>query len=283
MESNISAIFQIVVKSGQMFYRNKLIGFTAEKFESFVETLPDEWWNPKDKIAYFTYYSDGSYFCEREKIVYDYSLKTEVPKVYEFNLLPDESAKEVFLLFCKFFEEARIDELKLQKELLRTEINEVFDVISIQYRTVRDNLLSESDWITLSDVAALKTEEENNLWIQYRQFLRDMPQSDAWTNSEYYNILFPIAPDKFLQEFPGEEYLTSSSHFESLATLSIKEKLLTIFKDLKLASFDQELSAYSDSLTDQSTVSLLIDMVNEKLAEIDTDIKVEVNITSNNM
>jgi len=283
MESNISAIFQIVVKSGQMFYRNKLIGFTAEKFESFVETLPDEWWNPRDKIAYFTYYSDGSYFCEREKIVYDYSLKTEVSKVYEFNLLPDESAKEVFLLFCKFFEEARIDELKLQKELLRTEITEVFDVISIQYRTVRDNLLSESDWITLPDVAALKTEEENNLWIQYRQFLRDMPQSDAWTNSEYYNILFPIAPDKFLQNFPGEEYLTSPSHFESLATLSIKEKLLTIFKDLKLASFDQELSAYSDSLTDQSTVSLLIDMVNEKLAEIDTDIKVEVNITSNNM
>lgn len=283
MESNISAVFQIVVKSGQMFYKNKLLGFTAEKFETFVETLPDEWWHPNDKIAYFTYYSDGSYFCEREKSFYDYSLKSEVTKIYEYNSLSNDSAKELFLRFCEFFEEARIEELKLKKELLRTQISEVFDVISIQYRRTRDMLLTDSDWITLPDVADLKTEEENTLWKQYRQFLRDMPQSDAWVNSEYYNIVFPIQPDRFLANFPGEEYLSSPSHFESPATLAIKEKLLAIFKDLKLASLDQRGSELSGSETDQSTISLLIDMVNEKLSEIDTDIKVEVNITSNNM
>ncbi len=283
MESNISAVFQIVVKSGQMFYKNKLLGFTAEKFETFVETLPDEWWHPNDKIAYFTYYSDGSYFCEREKSFYDYSLKSQVNRIYEYNSLSDESAKNLFLLFCEFFEEARIEELKLQKELLRQQISEKFDVISFQYRIYRDQLLFESDWITLPDVAALKTDEENALWKQYRQFLRDMPQSDAWVNSEYYNIVFPVKPDKFLVDFPGEEYLSSPLHFESLATLAIKEKLLAIFKDLKLASFDQRVSETLDSPVDQSTVSLLIDMVNEKLSEIDTNIKVEVNITSTNM
>jgi len=278
MESNLSAIFQIIVKSGQMFYKNKLISFSKEDFEVFSETLPEMWWNPKDTIEYFTYYSDGSYFCEREKTFYDYSLRSESKRAYEFNSLSDESAKELFEKFAEFFEQARIKELKLQKELVRNTIQENFDFISIQYRNIRDLLLKGSDWIFLSDVSSQKTEEEISMWETYRQFLRDMPQSDAWINRDYLNIVFPLNPSDFIKNFLGEEYLSSPSHFENVATLAIKDSVYEIIRTLVLPSVEQNVS--ENPPENQETVSLLIDNVNEKLKQIDETLRIEIKVTA---
>jgi len=278
MESNLSAIFQIIVKSGQMFYKNKLISFSKEDFEVFSETLPEMWWNPKDTIEYFTYYSDGSYFCEREKTFYDYSLRSESKRAYEFNSLSDESAKELFEKFAEFFEQARIKELKLQKELVRNTIQENFDFISVQYRNMRDLLLKGSDWIFLSDVSSQKTEEEISMWETYRQFLRDMPQSDAWINRDYLNIVFPLNPSDFIKNFLGEEYLSSPSHFENVATLAIKDSVYEIIRTLVLPSVEQNVS--ENPPENQETVSLLIDNVNEKLKQIDETLRIEIKVTA---
>ena len=278
MESNLSAIFQIIVKSGQMFYKNKLISFSKGDFEVFSATLPEMWWNPKDTIEYFTYYSDGSYFCEREKTFYNYSLKSESKRVYEFNSLSDESAKEVFKKFTEFFEEARIKELRLQKEVVRNTIQENFDFITIQYRNLRDLLLKESDWVVLSDVLSKKSEEEILMWQTYRQFLRDMPQSDAWINKDYLNIVFPLNPSDFNQNFPGEEYMSSPSHFENVATLSIKDSVNKILKTLVLPSVEQGVS--ENPPENQEAISLLIDTVNEKLRQIDETLRIEIKVTA---
>ena len=261
-----------------MFYKNKLISFSKEDFEVFSETLPEMWWNPKDTIEYFTYYSDGSYFCEREKTFYDYSLRSESKRAYEFNSLSDESAKELFEKFAEFFEQARIKELRLQKELIRNTIQENFDFISVQYRNMRDLLLKGSDWIFLSDVSSQKTEEEISMWETYRQFLRDMPQSDAWINRDYLNIVFPLNPSDFIKNFLGEEYLSSPSHFENVATLAIKDSVYEIIRTLVLPSVEQNVS--ENPPENQETVSLLIDNVNEKLKQIDETLRIEIKVTA---
>lgn len=280
MENNIDAVFQIIVKSGQMFYRNRLISFSKEKLDSFVECLPEEWWHPKDKIAYFTYYTDGSYFCEREKIVYDYSLQTEVSRVYEFNSLPNESAKEVFSKFILFFEEQRIEELRSEKEKIREEISKNFDYITIQYRVMRDSLLSNSDWILLPDNAEKKSPEEIEMWKTYRQYLRDMPQSQDWIDRNYINIEFPMSPDVFLKLYPGEEYMSSPKHFQNQVNLVAKDFLYSMIKSLSLPSVQEKISE-DIAVSDPDVVALLIDEVNEKLSSIDSNMRIEIKFSEN--
>lgn len=280
MENNITAIFQIIVRSGQMFYRNRLVSFSKEQFDVFSETIPPEWWHEKDQLMYFTYYEDGSYFCEREKIIYDYSLKQETAKAYEFNVLSEESAKQLFKLFCEFFETVRIEELKLQKELIRNEIQKNFDYISIQFRNIRDNLLIGSDWSQLPDVIEKMTPEEVEMWKTYRQYLRDMPSMDAWVNREYVNIEYPLPPDAFVEMFPGEKYLSSSKHFKNPVTLQAKNMLYELVRTLSLPSAQEEVNKSNYRELDFEAVQLLLSMTNDKLSTIDPTLKIEIKLSN---
>jgi len=59
----------------------------------------------------------------------------------------------------------------------------------IPFREQRDKLLRESDWTQISDYS-LVTEEEKVLWAEYRQELRDLPET--YPNSE--DIVWPDVP-----------------------------------------------------------------------------------------
>jgi len=59
----------------------------------------------------------------------------------------------------------------------------------IPFRKQRDQLLKESDWTQISDYS-LVTEEEKVLWAEYRQALRDLPET--YPNSE--DIVWPSKP-----------------------------------------------------------------------------------------
>jgi hypothetical protein len=59
----------------------------------------------------------------------------------------------------------------------------------IPFREQRDQLLKDSDWTQISDYA-LVTEEEKVLWAEYRQALRDLPET--YPNSE--DIVWPSKP-----------------------------------------------------------------------------------------
>lgn len=277
MESNTTAVFQIIVKSGQMFYRNKIVNFSVEQFTEFTKKIPDVWWHEKDRIAYFTYYSDGSYFCEREKDVYNYSLKQEEPRIYEFNLFSNEEVIPLYKLFTWFFEEMRLEELRIQKEELRKEIEQKFEFISVQFRTVRDFALKDSDWTQLPDVVESMDENIALMWKKYRQYLRDMTDTDAWKNKEYINIVYPLPPDIFLQRFPEEEYLSSSSHFVGEHTLSAKNMVKEVIRTLNIPTVSDTFENIKDT-NDTETLSYLIDITNDYLKQISPDIQIELNV-----
>lgn len=52
----------------------------------------------------------------------------------------------------------------------------------------RDMLLAESDWTQLPDTKVLP--EQDPLWLEYRQALRDVPQQEGFP----YDIVWPTAP-----------------------------------------------------------------------------------------
>lgn len=59
----------------------------------------------------------------------------------------------------------------------------------IPYREQRDKLLRESDWTQISDYS-LVTPEQQVLWAEYRQALRDLPE----TYPDVSDIIWPEAP-----------------------------------------------------------------------------------------
>jgi hypothetical protein len=63
----------------------------------------------------------------------------------------------------------------------------------IPFREQRDQLLKESDWTQISDYS-LVTEEEKVLWAEYRQALRDLPET--YPNSE--DIVWPSQPQPII-------------------------------------------------------------------------------------
>ena len=60
----------------------------------------------------------------------------------------------------------------------------------IPFREQRDQLLKDSDWTQISDYA-LVTEEEKVLWAEYRQALRDLPE----TYPDPADIVWPSKPE----------------------------------------------------------------------------------------
>lgn len=75
----------------------------------------------------------------------------------------------------------------LNREKLPDEVLDIAssDTLWARVREVRDRLLLESDWVTLSDVIILNKED----WLAYRQSLRDL------TNVENpYDVVIPDKP-----------------------------------------------------------------------------------------
>lgn len=273
---NLQATLQILVKTGQIFYKNKIMSFTQEQFDALSSTLPSEWWNENDKIVYFTYYNDSSFFCEREKTVYNYHLKTNVGKIYQYTDSNNDSAKEIYNIFVSFFENLRKEDLQARRDTVREAIEKEFEVITIEYRYYRNMALMESDWTQLADVVSGMSETEVNAWKAYRQYLRDLPTTDAWVNKNYIDIVFPKTPTKVLAEYPGEDYLSSSTHFDNYATVLAQSQLSGIVRELHLPSVDK--AAENTDFSDKQAVDLLIETLNNDIKTIDPDLKIELKV-----
>ena len=80
-----------------------------------------------------------------------------------------------------------IEELTEEEIAINREKKRLLDWIP--FREQRDQLLKESDWTQISDYS-LVTEEEKALWAEYRQELRDLPET--YPNSE--DIVWPDVP-----------------------------------------------------------------------------------------
>lgn len=279
-------ILQFILSASQIYYRNQIVSFTENDIKNLTSVLPSLWWNDKDRLVYFTYFEDGSYFCEREKDVYSYTLKQNTKYVYEFNVLSKLQAKELYEILVKHFEEVRIQQLRQQKDILREEIKKQFDYITVDFLSKRRVALIDSDWTQLADVSANMDERERMMWIKYRQYLRDITETAEWKESNFSKVFFPTDPTTTLQRFPEvtiDEYLNDSSHFIYYVTLEINTRVNALISKLKLPSISIDSDLLKGVDIDKMTYDqyqTILDTVNAKLQKIDPSLALEINIVN---
>ena len=181
----------------------------------FLSTkISDFWHTDKDLIEFFQYYSDGTYFCQRKRVKYDFNTESTYLQTYSFTGASSEQARELYELIDTFF--------KVVVEVKNAKINEVvagidqevalFEQRMYKLKRQRQEMLSLSDWRILPDIEDSYTGEKDR-WIKWRKWIREEstphPQSEEFNNSglEYfkytYNLKFPIDPSKYLKMYPG--------------------------------------------------------------------------------
>ena len=223
-------ILQLNAIQRQINYRGitRDISDTYWKDEIGPKLYPN-WDSDKDKLVQLNYYDNGSFHAKRRKFVKDFSTNEYAWKDYEMEAYEVEEAKEIFNLLKEAF--YLID--SVQKENFQRELAEAHyqagKVSWFGIRLVRQFLLSDSDWIFLPDSKV--SDEEKEMWLRYRQILRDIPQSDRFVEAE--DVKFPISPQDFLifykSENPDEEYLETLPQYLKLSGYFIstfKERII---------------------------------------------------------
>ena len=229
-------ILQANLKQKNIFYEGKIASLNEEKMALLCQELGEFWHNDKDRILLFEYYDDGTFICERKKQIYDYRYREFSEKIYIFNEASEEQAAKVYEIFASFYEEARLIDLRNAKNEVQRQVNEFMNIVKVNIRLLRTNLLLGTDWVFMED--APKDEERKELYRKFRQHLRDVPQDDENFSGDPLNVKLPLHPDEYLKLYPNKEieYLSTPDQFVQYYFEQIKNKLLRFQSYLSLPS-----------------------------------------------
>lgn len=270
MENEKIPLLQFYLFESKIYYKGRSIVIEDNILEEFTSKLPPFWWNENDKIVLFTYYEDGTFSCEKQKIVYDYKLQKQVPILYNFYEATEEQIKELYDQFSGLYEICRIELLKNSKEQVKQKLLEEFNLIVSNLRGLRATFLSKSDWTQVADVPL--DPEVKELWKQYRQKLRDITKEPNWTTNDILKVDFPIDPENYLLRYPNKEveYLSTPDQFENHAVMATKLRLL------KFVGFVGLPSLLDDVEIDKLSYEQLKARIDKALGKIDPSIEINV-------
>jgi len=152
MENEKIPSLQFYLFESKLYYKGRSIVIEDNILAEFTSKLSPFWWNENDKIVLFTYYEDGTFSCEKQKIVYDYKLQKKVPVLYNFYEVSEKQIAELYDQFSGLYEICRIELLKNSKEQVKQKLFEEFNLIVSNLRGLRSTFLSKSDWTQVADV-----------------------------------------------------------------------------------------------------------------------------------
>ena len=188
-----------------------------ELIAKFFDTQIDEFWHSdKDRLEYFQYFSDGGYFCQRRKLVYDFKTESSYRKVYSFTGATSAQAQELFKKCQDFFYVVNeVKNLKVEEKVKEIDSSVVF--WEQRWRKLirqRNNMLGLSDWRVLPDIAE-RYDGEKADWVKWRQWLRDytvpsptdaMFEGSGLKYFKYtFDLKFPIDPSNYRKLYDGVE------------------------------------------------------------------------------
>ena len=179
-----------------IIYRYNKIDLTREETDELLSKLPEFWHSPKDKLTHFVINEDGTYFAEREKVVYNFALQETENKTYLFDGATVESAQEVAQIILDAYTELKIKKYQDIKEKIKQDVNNL-SFFRSYLLDARETFLKQSDFIFLSDYPI--DEEKRQAWAVFRQELRDLTAQQAWIDQDYMNVTLPVAPETRLQ------------------------------------------------------------------------------------
>ncbi len=188
------------------------------------------WDTDKDKLIQLNYYDTGAYHAKRRKFVKNHSTNEYEWKDYEMEEIDNDQAQVIFnKLKDAFYLMDSVEKESFQKEI--SEAHYRSKAISwFSIRLIRNFLLEDSDWVMLSDCPL--PDDEKAMWVTYRQKLRDIPQTDMYSEPE--NVNFPISPDDWKYHYShtkqeGETYLSTVTQYKNLSGYMInhfKERIV---------------------------------------------------------
>jgi cell fate (sporulation/competence/biofilm development) regulator YlbF (YheA/YmcA/DUF963 family) len=181
----------------------------------FLNTKVSEFWNTdKDLLEFFQYFNDGTYFCQRKRVKYDFGTESTYLQTYNFNGANSQEAKELYELIDTFFGVLlEVKKAKIDSVVAGIDSDVAFyEQRMYKLKRQRQEMLGFSDWRILPDIED-SYEGEKDRWIKWRKWIRDnstpAPSNAEFNNSglEYfkytYNLKFPIDPSKYLKMYPG--------------------------------------------------------------------------------
>lgn len=176
-----------------MSYRGSKIDLTEAKFNEILEKIPEKYYNQKEKLTRFVAENNDEgllkYFCEFEVEVFDFRTREYTKKKREV-ILSDDEYNELYLTFKEIYNFLSISMVdNFYDQILKSVSN--IPVSTSRFIRIRNELLTESDKYMISDFPI--SDDEREMWIKYRQELRDLTNQEAWPN-DIENIEFPISP-----------------------------------------------------------------------------------------
>ena len=275
-------VLQFLLPEKVKYFKGKVYKLSDAEISSIIEKTPPLWWNDKDEVIFFTYYNDGSYFCERKKDVYDFKNQITIKKVYEFVEPTLEDAKEWYDILVQCLEEIRLEQLRNSKEEVKQKVLESGKILRNTLENYRNQLLKRSDFTQLPDVPF--TEEVRDLWKKYRQYLRDITEDLNWYTNNFFLVDFPKTPFEYLDLHPNKEieYLSTEDQFNNYGANTVKLKLARLMDYLaspELSSESQNpryLAGEDLQVVFDQPYQQFMERINKYLARIDPDLKYEV-------
>lgn len=180
-----------VVNPVIFIYKGYQLPLDKNDQERLIASLPEFWNTEQDQLHLFTVLSDGSYYCERQKTVYNYANKLFEKVPYVFDAADKEKSDEFINFLSAFFQEVRVKQQNdLQQNILislsNTSLTQTFIL------NTRKNILSKTDYLFIGDYPI--SEDQKSKWAEYRQAWRDITKQEAWKTDEIYKLNFPISP-----------------------------------------------------------------------------------------
>jgi len=282
MASSKQAVIQFLLQDRQIYSGSHKQPTTYAIPESLIQQTKDEidneLWNDNDEITNFTYYDDGTHLLERRKVLYDWQLKRTINRYYKVDDLTDDQVTYLKQKFSTVYEMLHIKYLEDTKKEIKNLVMNDLTLFKQAILKIRNKTLIKTDWIMMPDVKA--DESLKQLYITYRQYLRDIPQQPSWLEEKYILTTFPISPEQYLERYPEQdvEYLSTDDQFNPEVAIRLKAKLLKFAWTLGMhgtsVGIDPEefeaLEASSDNLQDLET------RINWMLSKIDPTLEIKV-------
>lgn len=178
-----------------LIYRGNKLDITDSLFDKLIAIIPEHWNTDKDKLIQFVWFEDKTFFCVRNKTIYNFSTKQSEEKLYQFNSATQEQLDNLVKLLLEFFNKTKLEEI----EDFYTEVYDSLSGLSFVKERIlqmRNQALIETDYMFNSDYS-FKNQEDELKWKQYRQDWRDITKKDFWINNDFMNLNLPVAPRPF--------------------------------------------------------------------------------------
>lgn len=202
-----------------LVYRGNKLDITDELFDKLMSVIPEHWNTDKDRLIQFVWFDDKTFFCVRNKTIYNFSTKETEEKLYHFNSATQQQLDDFIRILIEYFNKSKISEVE---NFYASVYDSLSDLSFVKERILmmRRQALLDSDYMFNSDYTFKDSEVEKE-WREYRQEWRNITEKDFWVNNDFTNINLPVAPS------PKESFaLLVEGMKSSLLSVEVTDSLL---------------------------------------------------------